>query len=184
MNSIQALNVLDRSENAMLRQHSATKSRILSQRSWDRDEYEDNAFELPQKRRLHRYGQFDWKHFFASIAILLIVFQCHISIVYCTDSASLGIDLNNGRKSSDKDAITNGVSAAGIPGSNAGLYNLDKIGSLEMSIAAVFNKVAYGTTTKRSIPDNVFSLTTMQTPQLTTYRYVLDNIVIRRNPLF
>lgn len=45
--------------------------------------------------------------------------------------------------------------------------------SLEKSIAAVFNKVAYGsTTTKRSIPDNVFvpSLTTMATPPLTTYR--------------
>lgn len=44
--------------------------------------------------------------------------------------------------------------------------------SLENSIAAVFNKVAYGsTTTKRSIPD-VFvpSLTTIATPSLTTYR--------------
>lgn len=51
-------------------------------------------------------------------------------------------------------------------------YNLDKFGSnLELSIAAVFNKVAYGTTTKRSISD-VFvpNLTTVPTPQLTTFR--------------
>lgn len=56
---------------------------------------------------------------------------------------------------------------------NPALYNLDKFGSnLEMSIAAVFNKVAYGTTTKRSISDNVFvpNLTTVPTPQLTTFR--------------
>lgn len=49
----------------------------------------------------------------------------------------------------------------------------EKIGNLEKSIAAVFNKVAYGsTTTKRSIPDNVFvpSLTTVPTPPLTTFR--------------
>ncbi|CAG9861673.1 unnamed protein product [Phyllotreta striolata] len=47
---------------------------------------------------------------------------------------------------------------------------LDKI-NLEKSIAAVFNKVAYGSTTKRSIPDNVFPVTTLGTPLLTTYRY-------------
>lgn len=47
---------------------------------------------------------------------------------------------------------------------------LDKI-NLEQSIAAVFNKVAYGSTTKRSIPDNAYPLTTLATPLLTTYRY-------------
>lgn len=70
-----------------------------------------------------------------------------------------------------------GVSGNGGAGSgNSGGLYLDKIGNLEKSIAAVFNKVAYGsTTTKRSIPDNVFvpSLTTVPTPPLTTYRYVL-----------
>lgn len=69
-----------------------------------------------------------------------------------------------------------GVSGSGSAGSgNSGGLYLDKIGNLEKSIAAVFNKVAYGsTTTKRSIPDNVFvpSLTTVPTPPLTTYRYV------------
>ncbi|XP_062711577.1 uncharacterized protein LOC109397120, partial [Aedes albopictus] len=47
--------------------------------------------------------------------------------------------------------------------------------NLEKSIAAVFSRVAYGstTTTKRSIPDNVYvpSLTTVSTPLLTTFRY-------------
>ncbi|XP_066257816.1 uncharacterized protein [Euwallacea similis] len=47
---------------------------------------------------------------------------------------------------------------------------LDKI-NLEQSIAAVFNKVAYGSTTKRSIPDNSYPVTTMATMLLTTYRY-------------
>lgn len=47
---------------------------------------------------------------------------------------------------------------------------IDKI-NLEQSIAAVFNKVAYGSTTKRSIPDNSYLITTLATPLLTTYRY-------------
>lgn len=47
---------------------------------------------------------------------------------------------------------------------------LDKI-NLEQSIAAVFNKVAYGSTTKRSIPDNAYPITTLATPLLTTFRY-------------
>lgn len=47
---------------------------------------------------------------------------------------------------------------------------LDKL-NLEQSIAAVFNKVAYGSTTKRSIPDNAYPVTTLATPLLTTYRY-------------
>lgn len=41
----------------------------------------------------------------------------------------------------------------------------------EKDIAAVFNKVAYGSTTKRSIPDNAYPVTTLATPLLTTYRY-------------
>uniref|UniRef100_A0A1A9WYE5 Uncharacterized protein n=1 Tax=Glossina brevipalpis TaxID=37001 RepID=A0A1A9WYE5_9MUSC len=52
---------------------------------------------------------------------------------------------------------------------------LEKLDSLERSLAAVLIKVAYGTTstTKRSIPDNsnVPSLTTIATPLLTTLRY-------------
>lgn len=65
------------------------------------------------------------------------------------------------------------VSGVGSVGGNPGDINLDNFGTLERSIAAVFNKVAYGsTTTKRSIPDNVFvpSLTTVPTPLLTTFR--------------
>ncbi|XP_060533059.1 uncharacterized protein LOC132706028 [Cylas formicarius] len=50
----------------------------------------------------------------------------------------------------------------------------DKI-NLEQSIAAVFNKVAYGSTTKRSIPDNAYPVTTLATPLLTTYRYADGN---------
>jgi hypothetical protein len=44
--------------------------------------------------------------------------------------------------------------------------------NLESKLAAVFRKAAYGTTTKRSIPDSVFvpSLTTVPTPLLTTFR--------------
>lgn len=104
-----------------------------------------------------------------------IVIQSQLIFVTCAgSSAVLGIDISNSRKSHDEEVIANG---GGVPGggssssSNPGLY-LDKIGSLEMSIAAVFNKVAYGTTTKRSIPDNVFvpNLTTVPTPQLTTFR--------------
>lgn len=69
--------------------------------------------------------------------------------------------------------VRDGGGAGGASRNNPALYNLDKFGSnLEMSIAAVFNKVAYGTTTKRSISDNVFvpNLTTVPTPQLTTFR--------------
>lgn len=66
-------------------------------------------------------------------------------------------------------------------GAGVGLYpSLEKIGSLEMSIAAVFNKVAYGTTTKRSIADGVFvpNLTTVPTPQLTTYRSASHSLLL------
>lgn len=81
------------------------------------------------------------------------------------------------------DPVLPASNSRGNKGNGAGLYpNLEKIGSLEMSIAAVFNKVAYGTTTKRSIADNVFvpNLTTVPTPQLTTYRCVLDVVNIYR----
>ncbi|XP_055690362.1 uncharacterized protein LOC129793895 [Lutzomyia longipalpis] len=56
---------------------------------------------------------------------------------------------------------------------NDGIF-MDPIGNLEQNIAAVFSKVAYGsTTTKRSIPDSVAipSLTTVPSPLLTTFRY-------------
>lgn len=59
--------------------------------------------------------------------------------------------------------------------SGADPIGLNLFGNLEMSIAAVFNKVAYGstTTTKRSISDVYLkSMTTVPTPSLTTtYRY-------------
>lgn len=49
--------------------------------------------------------------------------------------------------------------------------NIDD-GTLDLQIGAIFEKVASATTTKRSIPDNVFvpSLTTVPTPFLTTVR--------------
>ncbi|GLV37051.1 uncharacterized protein CBL_02117 [Carabus blaptoides fortunei] len=59
--------------------------------------------------------------------------------------------------------------AAASPDLDKGDRFLDKIN--EQSIAAVFNKVAYGSTTKRSIPDNAYAYTTLATPLLTTYRY-------------
>lgn len=71
------------------------------------------------------------------------------------------------------DPLARNDAAAAAARNNPAIYSLDKLGSnLDMSIAAVFNKVAYGTTTKRSISDNVFvpSLTTVPTPQLTTFR--------------
>lgn len=73
------------------------------------------------------------------------------------------------------DPLSSASNGRSNSGTGAGIYSgLEKIGSLEMSIAAVFNKVAYGTTTKRSIADSVFvpNLTTVPTPQLTTYRFV------------
>lgn len=70
------------------------------------------------------------------------------------------------------DANGESTGPAGAPvqafGDGFGNFNLEK------SIAAVFSRVAYGstTTTKRSIPDNVYvpSLTTVSTPLLTTFR--------------
>lgn len=62
----------------------------------------------------------------------------------------------------------NGGSAS--PGSSAS-GALDQKFSLD-DIGKIFHRVAYATTTKRSIPDNVFvpSLTTVPTPSLTTFR--------------
>lgn len=90
---------------------------------------------------------------------------------------------DNDKVHSKADGSTDSYEGIGITpspgrsGANAGFYhekigNLEKIDTLEMSLAAVFNKVAYGTTTKRSIADTGFvpSLTTVPTPQLTTYR--------------
>lgn len=68
--------------------------------------------------------------------------------------------------------LGDGGVVGGLP-SGAGGLGMGGAIKLEQRIAAVFNKVAYGsTTTKRSIPDNVFvpSLTTVATPPLTTYR--------------
>lgn len=111
------------------------------------------------------------------VTISIIIHSQVIFVTCAGSSAVLGIDISDSRKAHDEESITNGVSVSGggsSSSSNPGLY-FDKIGSLEMSIAAVFNKVAYGTTTKRSIPDNVFvpNLTTVPTPQLTTFRYCL-----------
>ena len=70
-----------------------------------------------------------------------------------------------------------GVSEEGSPLFKSGTSFLDSSNNLnlnlEKSIASVFAKVAYGstTTTKRSIPDvYVPSLTTVPTPLLTTFR--------------
>lgn len=62
----------------------------------------------------------------------------------------------------------NGGLASSGSSASAGLdqkFSLDDIGK-------IFHRVAYATTTKRSIPDNVFvpSLTTVPTPSLTTFR--------------
>lgn len=79
--------------------------------------------------------------------------------------------LNDGGIGGDS-AGGGGGGVVGLP-SGAGGLGVGVAIKLEQRIAAVFNKVAYGsTTTKRSIPDNVFvpSLTTVATPPLTTYR--------------
>lgn len=68
------------------------------------------------------------------------------------------------------------VSANSVPSSdNQSPINDQYLESLEKSVAGIFIKVAYGTTstTKRSIPDNfVPTLTTVATLPLTTERYV------------
>lgn len=99
------------------------------------------------------------------LALLTIQTECANGLLMDSSAINGDGDVNFG---------VSGSSGGAGSGNSGGLY-LDKIGNLEKSIAAVFNKVAYGsTTTKRSIPDNVFvpSLTTVPTPPLTTYRYV------------
>lgn len=101
------------------------------------------------------------------LAMLTIQTECANGFLMDSSAINGDGDVNFGVSGS-------GSAGSGGSGNSGGLY-LDKIGNLEKSIAAVFNKVAYGsTTTKRSIPDNVFvpSLTTVPTPPLTTYRYV------------
>lgn len=110
--------------------------------------------------------------------ISLITFAFLNDVIICKVNGAdvsgvVQIDENN-----DKEHLTD--SFHGItpnPIKSGGFYNekignLEKIDSLEMSLAAVFNKVAYGTTTKRSIADTGFvpNPTTIPTPQLTTYR--------------
>lgn len=94
-----------------------------------------------------------------------------------TIDEDLGLN-DDGDEEIDDDDLMLGDSAGDGIGGGSSADSGDLFGSslseksLENSIAAVFNKVAYGsTTTKRSIPD-VFvpSLTTVATPSLTTYR--------------
>jgi hypothetical protein len=74
-------------------------------------------------------------------------------------------------------SATNGESSLGNlfmekPGGSKAGGGSSSSFNLESKLAAVFRKAAYGTTTKRSIPDSVFvpSLTTVPTPLLTTFR--------------
>lgn len=71
--------------------------------------------------------------------------------------------------------VAGGVTGGGSTAGSSGYMDKMKMNNLEMSVAAVLKKVAYGTTstTKRSIPDNSYlpSLTTIATPLLTTLRY-------------
>lgn len=70
------------------------------------------------------------------------------------------------------------VSANSVPSENQSPISDLYLESLEKSVAGIFQKVAYGTTstTKRSIPDNfVPTLTTVATLPLTTERYVSIN---------
>uniref|UniRef100_T1GZW2 Uncharacterized protein n=1 Tax=Megaselia scalaris TaxID=36166 RepID=T1GZW2_MEGSC len=66
------------------------------------------------------------------------------------------------------------VSANSVPLENQSPSSDQYLESLEKSVAGIFQKVAYGTTstTKRSIPDNyVPTLTTVATLPLTTERF-------------
>lgn len=94
----------------------------------------------------------------AAFVWLIVIVVGHWPIVATLDLPELA----------DESAFNGG----GGGGVFAAMYS-EKIGSLEKSIAAVFNKVAYGsTTTKRSIPDAMFVpvMTTVPTPPLTTFR--------------
>lgn len=121
---------------------------------------------------------------FASLSEVLICMAHAHGDVTSLIRVSDDDDKSNNQKFSDLGITTDplardgggvgGASSAGSARNNPiSGFSLDKFGSnLELNLAAVFNKVAYGTTTKRSISDNVFvpSLTTVPTPQLTTYR--------------
>lgn len=116
------------------------------------------------------------------LVITIVLFASLNEILICVAGDSTGLirmgddDDKTNQKYTDLGITSDPLArddAAAAARNNPAIYSLDKIGSnLEMSIAAVFNKVAYGTTTKRSIADNVFvpSLTTVPTPQLTTFR--------------
>lgn len=142
---------------------------------------------------ISRHRQWQWvpsSHYILVITIVLFasLSELFICVAHASDiiRASDIDDKSNNQKYSDLGITTDPLAAArdiGASGSggsssssrnNPGqLFNLDRIGSnLELNLAAVFNKVAYGTTTKRSISDNVFvpTLTTVPTPQLTTFR--------------
>lgn len=122
--------------------------------------------------------------FLITLIIYTLFSDFLICTTHCADVSSL-IRVSDDDKSSNQKFSDLGITSdplqrngndgvspsSGGRGTGSGLY-LEKIGSLEMSIAAVFNKVAYGTTTKRSIADTNFvpNLTTVPTPQLTTYR--------------
>lgn len=88
------------------------------------------------------------------------------ALILDSSSSSSSVITNAQQQQSPPLALTaNGASNIASNGS-VGLI-------LEQSIAAIFSKVAYGsTTTKRSIPDNVYvpSLTTVPTPIVTTNR--------------
>ncbi|KAJ6641022.1 hypothetical protein Bhyg_05955 [Pseudolycoriella hygida] len=119
----------------------------------------------------NRYRSFITYSYHSLCCVVVCILLALLTIQ--TDCAN-GLLMDSSAINGDGD-VNFGVSGSGSAssGNTGGLY-LDKIGNLEKSIAAVFNKVAYGsTTTKRSIPDNVFvpSLTTVPTPPLTTYRY-------------
>lgn len=115
---------------------------------------------------------------FASLSDILICVAHASDVTSLVQRVNDDDDKSNNQKYTDIGITTDplvrdGAAASASSRNNPALYsNLDKFGSnLEMSIAAVFNKVAYGTTTKRSISD-VFvpNLTTVPTPQLTTFR--------------
>lgn len=116
------------------------------------------------------------------LVIAIVLFASLNEILICVAGDSTGLirigddDDKTNQKYADLGITSDPLArdyAAAATRNDPAIYSLDKIGSnLDMSIAAVFNKVAYGPTTKRSISDNVFvpSLTTVPTPQLTTFR--------------
>ncbi|EAT39294.1 AAEL008894-PA [Aedes aegypti] len=97
----------------------------------------------------------------STTSLALVLFTTLLVLLHPTRVATVLLDPNG-----------DGTGPAGAP---VQVFGGDGFGSLnlEKSIAAVFSRVAYGstTTTKRSIPDNVYvpSLTTVSTPLLTTF---------------